>query len=137
MKKCVITDNLLENKRMIASILCERNKSGIFILKDALNLNPEDTERLCKQFTSINSTEDLQRFCICIIVGWIESYRNHLHLYFAENMKERIQRIPQHAQGKYLKIYQNTFFEYGLDTFSCPFESIEQVDEVVRKHAGL
>lgn len=137
MRKCVITDNLLENKHTISDILCEKNKSGIFVLHDTMNLSPSETIQLCKQFVSINSSEDFQRFCICVIVGWIESYRNQIENYFTENMKHRLKRIPQHARGKYLKIYLDTFYEYGLDTFSLPFDNLDNIELAIKKHAGI
>jgi hypothetical protein len=135
MKKIAVSNSLDENQQLFSRLLCNKHQEGVILLKDIISLSQEDTLLLCKQFTKINSTADFQKYCLCVIIGWTASFKNGQGVFFTENMRMRCLRIPQYAQGAYLNIYQDTFHEYGLDTFNSKFASIKDIETIIIKHA--
>jgi hypothetical protein len=137
MEKWIMSDSLLENKRHFSKVLCDKHDEGILIISDVITLSPEETKTLCLQLNRINSSEEFQRFCICVIISWVQSYRNGMNDFFKIHLASRYARIPQHARGVYFKIYENTFLEYGLDTFGREIKTLDDIEFLVRKHSGV
>jgi len=136
MKNFPISDNFWENQQNFSKILCKKQTQGFLLLKDVIRLSPKDTLKLCHQLNCINCTEDFHDFCLCVIISWAASIKNNQKNSFSENMLERCSRIPQHSKGAYLHICQDTFLEYGLEIFDSKFTSMQEIEELIKKHVS-
>jgi hypothetical protein len=135
MKNWSVNSTLSEIKNTIDFQLNQTNKENASILKEMIRITKEEYMTLCRQFCKIDAEEKFEKYCVCIVVAWVESYRYHNEMKFKENLQEKYAKIPQHAQGKFFRTYQNVFYDYGLQTFDIPFTSLKNVEKVIQKHA--
>ncbi len=125
--KKIIDDNLFGDHH-------GESQCGSIHILDALHISKEETITLSMKFSSFNSLEMFREYCICVIVAWTYSFYHNIETEFKQHMLIRYTRIPQHALGLYLKTYQNTFDEYGLDTFGTGFTSLSAIEHMIRLH---
>jgi hypothetical protein len=129
---------LYESKCCIVNILqAETTTHDPLILHHVFSPSPEKTNSICEMFEKITSPELFQTYCICLIIGWVSSYQLGKIDLYKSHLTKKYAAIPQHLRGNFLTVYENTFFEYNLDTFDIPISSIENLERIIRKHAGL
>jgi len=135
MKNWSVDATLEEIRIKINELLNNYDKEGAVLLKNIITTTPDENECLCNQFSKIISDEEFEKYCICIVVAWVESYRHLNEKQFRENLLSKYSKIPQHFQGKYLKTYRNVFYDYDLETFGLEFSSIKNIEEAIKRQA--
>ena len=130
-------DTLLTMKRIISKTLCDKDRSGLVVLPDVISIDEDELDIMCRNFSKINSAEKFERYCICIITAWIYSYKLDRIEWFKSHMNPRYAKIPQHAKGRYVSSYEDTFHTYGLETFDHSINSLEDVEYIIKKHAKV
>ena len=113
-----------------------KSQCGSVHILDAIQISKVDTITLASKFSAFNSQEMFREYCICVIVAWTYAFYHNVETEFKQHMLIRYTRIPQHALGLYLKTYQNTFDEYGLDTFGTGFTSLSAIEHMIRQHGS-
>lgn len=128
---------LLALKDQIKATLAETPNHENVLLKDIFHFTKLDTQNFCKYFENFDSSEIFTKYCICMIVIWTSCFHNGECESFREKMKQRLKKIPQHAQRKYVETYANTFHTYGIDTFDIPITTLGNIEKIIEIHAGL
>lgn len=116
-------------------LIYSRVRINVRIL-DVIKLTREDYELLLRKLHCIRTAEEVDRFCLSIVIAWINSY-NVGHPDEVFNIIDNLLRaLPQHHRKFFFESFSTTMYDHQIDNFGLRLTDLSALEEIVRRHAG-
>ena len=127
--------DLFTMQQNIKSIIRKSMRINVRMV-DVIELTYEDFELICNKIRCIKGAEEIERYGVSIITAWVVSYK-----YGKEDMVNDIlvgifHNLPQHQTKYVMESITTIFFDYQIDSFGYQIMRLEDLREIVARHAG-
>lgn len=127
--------DLFTMQQNIKSIIHRSMRINIRMV-DVLELTYEDFELICNKIRCIKGAEEIERYGVSIITAWVVSYKYGKQDMVNDILVEIFHNLPQHQTKYVMESIATIFFDYQIDSFGYRIMRLEDLREIVARHAG-
>lgn len=103
---------------------------------EIIDLSFSDYAFFISKIEQITTTEEIKRYSLSILVAWVAAHRYKNEPEFLCIIKRVIAKLPQHHTKYVLEALNSTCYDFQIDLYGIPLKCFNDVQNVIRKHAG-
>ena len=127
--------DLFTMQQNIKSIIHKSMRINVRMV-DVIELTYEDFELIYNKIRCIKGAEEIERYGVSIITAWVASYKYGKQDMVNDILEGIFRNLPQHQTKYVMESITTIFFDYQIDSFGYQIMRLEDLREIVARHAG-